>query len=45
MKLSKQATKELKEIRKEMKKEHPDGAKIFELMCGKKYNKPLYDED
>ena len=41
MKLSKQATKDLELIRQEMKKEHPDGVKIFELMCGKKYNKPL----
>ena len=41
MKLSKQATEELKELRLEMQKPDPDGDKIFELMCGKKYNKPM----
>ena len=41
MKLSKQATKELKELRREMKKPAPDGDKIFQLLCGKKYNEPM----
>lgn len=39
--LSKQAIKELKLIRLEMQKSDPDGDKIFELMCGKKYNKSI----
>ena len=40
--LSKQAIEDLKLIRLEMKKPDPDGDKIFELMCGKKYNEPIY---
>ena len=39
--ISKQAVKELKLIRQEMKKSDPDGQKIFELLCGTKYNKPI----
>ena len=30
---------EMNLLREEMKKPEPDGQKIFELMCGKKYNK------
>ena len=41
MKLSKQATKEVKELRAEMKKPSPDGDKIFKLLCGDKYNIPI----
>ena len=39
MNLSKQAKKDVKELRQEMKKPDPDGDKIFQLLCGNKYNK------
>ena len=39
--LSKKATKELKELRREMQKQNPDGDKIFTLLCGNKYNEPI----
>ena len=39
--ISKQATKDIKELRREMRKANPDGDKIFQLLCGTKYNKPM----
>ena len=39
--LAGKAEEEMRLIRQEMKKTDPDGDKIFELMCGKKYNKPM----
>lgn len=39
--ISNQATKDLKELRQEMRKENPDGEKIFELLSGTKYNIPI----
>ena len=41
MRLSKQATTDLKELRAELKKENPDGERIFELLSGSKYNVPI----
>ena len=41
MKLSKQASTDLKELRAELKKENPDGERIFELLSGTKYNIPI----
>ena len=34
-------TKAVEEIRAEMKKPNPDGEKIFRLLCGDKYNRPI----
>ena len=39
--LSKKTVEEIKELRAEMKKPNPDGDKIFTLLCGDKYNKPI----
>lgn len=35
------AEQEMILLREEMKKENPDGEKIFELLCGDKYNIPI----
>lgn len=41
MKTSFEARQDLIELRKEMKKSRPDGEKLFELLCGDKYNIPI----
>jgi hypothetical protein len=41
--ISRKAKAELELIRAEMQKENPDGEKIFKLMCGEKYTRPLYE--
>ena len=37
----KKIDRELKELRKELKKPNPDGDKIFRLLCGDKYTELL----
>ena len=41
MKLSFEAQKDLKELRREMKKANPSPEKISNLLCGTKYNIPI----
>lgn len=39
--MSLKALYELQELRNEMKKTDPDNERIFILLCGAKYNKPI----
>ena len=41
MKISFEAQKDLKELRREMKKANPSPEKISNLLCGTKYNEPI----
>ena len=41
MKISFEAKKDLKELRREMKKKNPSPEKISNLLCGTKYNKAI----